>query len=537
VGDIEQNITLTAIGGDQAGAEISKTTSALGGVTQMSHNMEEAFSHRFTHIGLQVFGQDLLRTSGLGTEARQIIGTLQMGIMSASSAFGAAAGPIMLVAGGLTAVVGITMKVIDAHKAEAESIQKLIDAHTLQKKAYDDDISALTKYAAAGGAMTSALSGLLTAEKALSADLKENLLVNQEKEIEALEKQRAQIAQQQAVHQVWTSAMNAAKNAIAEIANTIGNMLIPGISLFGAAVGTLIAHLQSMVASVGQHVILTGQFKQKYDELTAAIDKMRVTHSQTAKGVVTDFATMQKAAEQHKELVIGAFQAEMNLRRSLQQADDDWTLQSMDNRMNAWIKNQQQMTKEQQKQLDLQQKQAEKIFNQIGSDFGNAFAQMIVEGKSFTEQMQQAFTRMAEQIISDLVRIIMEQELLFMWQSMTGTVGSGNLLGGGGGGFGGMFATGGSVVVDKPTMFMAGEGGPEIASFTPVGQAGGGDSGGSGGSVGNVQITLNVDHIQGNDPSGTLDMLSDQIRRETVSGRRFASTVAGVAARYPNMAY
>jgi hypothetical protein len=236
-------------------------------------------------------------------------------------------------------------------------------------------------------------------------------------------------------------------------------------------------------------------------------------------------------------LVIGAFQAEMNLRRSLQQADDDWTLQSMDNRMNAWIKNQQQMTKEQQKQLDLQQKQAEKIFNQIGSDFGNAFAQMIVEGKSFTEQMQQAFTRMAEQIISDLVRIIMEQELLFMWQSMTGTVGSGNLLGGGGGGFGGMFATGGSVVVDKPTMFMAGEGGPEIASFTPVGQAGGGDSGGSGGSVGNVQITLNVDHIQGNDPSGTLDMLSDQIRRETVSGRRFASTVAGVAARYPNMAY
>jgi hypothetical protein len=39
--------------------------------------------------------------------------------------------------------------------------------------------------------------------------------------------------------------------------------------------------------------------------------------------------------------------------------------------------------------------------------------------------------------------------------------------------FGGAFARGGDVMVSRPTMFLAGEGGPERVTFTPVGQGGG----------------------------------------------------------------
>lgn len=534
MGDIEQQITLSAVGGDSSAGEIAKTSNALGAVTQMSGNMEQAFSHRFTHIGLQLFGQDLLRTSGLGAEARQIIGTVQVAVMSASSAFGAAGGPILLVVGGLTALVGIAMKVIDAHKQEAEAIQKVIDTQNQQKKAYDDDISSLTRYAAAGGTMTTALNQILASEKALSADMKENLLVNQQKEIEALEKQRDQLGQQQTMHQVWTNAMNLAKTAIIDIAKSIGDILIPGITLFTTGVTNLVQHLQQMIGTVGQHVVLTGQFKQKYDELTASIAKMQVQHTATANGTISDLKAMADAAAKYTQQRENNELAMYKEMQSIRNADDAQQKQQMDNRLNYWIQTKQAEIDAQAKASAEEEKTVKKYTDQIAGDIGQAFAKTLVEGQNFGDAMKAMFDKIIEQIIEDLIKVIIEQQVLFYWETMTGTQG---VASAGGGIFGGAFATGGSVVVDRPTMFMAGEGGPEIATFTPVGQAGGGGGGGGGGSVGSVNITMNVDHIDGNDPAGTLNMLTDQIRRETVAGRQFATTVAGVAARYPNMAY
>jgi hypothetical protein len=193
-------------------------------------------------------------------------------------------------------------------------------------------------------------------------------------------------------------------------------------------------------------------------------------------------------------------------------------------------KDKEKQVQEHQKQLNLEAGAAKKVADQIGGDFGNAFAKMIVEGKSFSQEITAAFKNMAEQIISDIVRIITE------WVILTSL---GFPVGGAAGGFMGAFgfATGGSVMVDQPTLFMAGEAGPENVSVSPLGSPTSGGGGGSGGSIGNVQIVLNVDHIDGGDPETTLNNLSDAIRRETIAGRQFAATVSGVANRYPNQSY
>ena len=56
----------------------------------------------------------------------------------------------------------------------------------------------------------------------------------------------------------------------------------------------------------------------------------------------------------------------------------------------------------------------------------------------------------------------------------------------GGARFGGAMANGGDLLVNRPTWFLAGEDGPERATFTPVGRP----SSGSGGSTGPIHITV-----------------------------------------------
>lgn len=80
----------------------------------------------------------------------------------------------------------------------------------------------------------------------------------------------------------------------------------------------------------------------------------------------------------------------------------------------------------------------------IAQGFGTGVADMIVDGKDFGESMKQMWQDIAKMAISEIVKIIAQQIILFTWQAITGTVGSGNLVGGGGGKkFLGIFRDGG----------------------------------------------------------------------------------------------
>jgi len=149
----------------------------------------------------------------------------------------------------------------------------------------------------------------------------------------------------------------------------------------------------------------------------------------------------------------------------------------------------------------------------FSTGFGNAVANMLVKGKNFGESMKEVFQNLAVTFISSIVSMIAQwliyqaiqiafmplmvsiasataSALAVIWApvaalvslatmganagpamaAITATTAWAGFGGGasGGAGWGGGFAEGGSGVVDRPTLFLAGEAGPERFSFTPM---------------------------------------------------------------------
>lgn len=87
--------------------------------------------------------------------------------------------------------------------------------------------------------------------------------------------------------------------------------------------------------------------------------------------------------------------------------------------------------------------------------------------------------------------------------AIAGSIPSNQVVPRGGGRFIPM-AKGGDVMVDKPTLFLAGEAGRERARFTPVGAGGGGDGS-------NINVYINAGHVTDRDE------LVDMVRRELLA--------------------
>jgi hypothetical protein len=91
-------------------------------------------------------------------------------------------------------------------------------------------------------------------------------------------------------------------------------------------------------------------------------------------------------------------------------------------------------------------------------------------------------------------------------------------------GFGGGHALGGTVMVDRPTLFMAGEGGPEMASFTPMASMAStppGSSGGSGGvTIGTLSVVTTVQGVK------DTDAMARDLGRKIVEQIRGAGQIA-----------
>lgn len=512
---LEENIVITATGGDGAAAQVDQVNKSFQAINTTHRDLQGAFSQRFEHIGLRMFAGQLLQTNGLAGETRPIISTLMLSTEALAGVFGAAAGPILLVVSALTALAGIAVAVINHHKNEYDALQKEMDARQKNLNTVDATIAALDHYATSGGRLTQAQKTLLAASQALEQHLRTEQITTLEKEIKSIENQRQAIIDHANTLAVWHAAWEAIKVGAEQALAVIMKMLDP--------LNKLSAFISQVASGWGSFSTGVKKSKEDTDAMNVALLKNQELLAQKK----ADLEALRHGFDVTGDAAITAQQKELEGRKKVEAEmkaaiDDEHAHEraSMDSLIAANVKAKQQEAKQ---EMEI----SKQIGEQMGRDIGDAFAKMIVEGKDFTQQMQQAFTRMAEQIISDIVRIEIEWAVL---EAM-------GYPAGGGGFFGGAFASGGSVVVDKPTMFLAGEAGPEMATFTPLGSSGGGGGGGGAGSIGAVNINLSVGSIQGNDPAGTLQMLSEEIRRETASARQFAATVAGVAARYPKQAY
>lgn len=473
--DTEETITIQAFGGDQAAAEINKATMALDRTTTSSSQMESQFQHRFQHIGLMLFAGDAIRAAGLGRETRTVINTLNLALMEGASVAGISSGGILLLVTALAALAAIAVKVADHHKTMAEAMDKTIKSQQESYKQTLDGIEVIKQYNHVVGGS----GGLLEAEKNLAALQSGQLIQSERAQIEAIKQQiQANIDHAKTmalIHQIMTDVAQAYKNAAQFLLN-----MIPGYSL-----------LQNVVER------LSGSMKNLISALHLSTGSISLSAKETQ-----DLA-MKNAALQAKL---------QGLIFEINHGGEAWKdyMKSADE---AWNKVAEDIAKTQEDE-DKWAKHFTGIVKQIGSDFGNAFAQMIVEGKDFTEEMEKAFTKMAEQIIAKIVEMIAE------WAIFTALTG----FGGGVGAFGAAglkgigFATGGSVMVDRPTLALFGEGGPEMATFTPMSQMGAGGAQGGGSGGGDIYVGAVNTSVSGvNNP--------DQIAR--VVGQKIIEQIRG----------
>jgi hypothetical protein len=138
--------------------------------------------------------------------------------------------------------------------------------------------------------------------------------------------------------------------------------------------------------------------------------------------------------------------------------------------------------------LDKQYTQAKQVTDKIGSDFGSMASAMIVQGQSFTQAFTAMFQKMEEQIIEMIVKMITEWLVFEALSGMGGPMGAIGAKGLAGMGMG--QATGGTMFADSPTLALFGEGGPETATFTPIGASTSGGGGGNSSQVNNVTVNV-----------------------------------------------
>lgn len=449
--DVQANIVLVTTGGDESATEVSKASKAVGGLTGASRGMESVFQHRFQHIGLQLFAQDAIRSAGLGREAREVVNLLNFTLLESASAAGLSSGGILLLVAGLAALGGIAYKVSQNQKDLTETLDKEIQTINTGLKPHQDIISAVERYEKATGHLTQQQKDLLAAERTLSDGMKADLLVAYQKQLVAVEQQiQANVAHAQTMHLVHSAA--------AQFKTVWDGVLEAFRAMFSA--------MQYVIPGWGN---LTRGVQSAIQALDKYKSSVVLTESESRK------------LQKENDALRAKYQEIIDSINHLGVKTEDYYNKAAE---------------EAEKSSKKQEEVVKKMASSIGSAYGNAIAKMIVEGKDFAESMQQAFTQMAEAIISDIIRI----EIEWMILSSMGFPG--------GGGFGGFFATGGSRVVDRPTMFLAGEAGPEIATFTPVG------SGGAPGGAGAPSIQIGTVHtvVQGvNDPDRIADQVGDKI--------------------------
>ena len=532
--DISQNISLTTTGATEAAAAISTNAAALDNVTKASGGMQAQFQQRFQHIGLQMFAAQSLGAIGLSGETRQAVMLMNTALTGVEAAAGISSGGLTLL---LTALVAVGMAVYEVIQKHTALIASLNATHAAQQKSIvttDDAISSIKNYIEAGGQVTPILQKWLNAEEALRTA---QINLQKATDLETISTLKSSIAKEEGAGHTLTIAQTYELLAGA-ILHTVGASQLSD------------AMVQKITSSVIEQNLSLAKNK-------AALAAIELEYNNLKNGVTSSLAA-QTAATAGYTKNVEALYLEMNKRREdSTKAEDATERRIMDQHMSAFIDDQQEQVAAHDAAQDAMQKKAKAIGDVMGKDLGTAVADWVMKGESFTQSMQHLFEQMAEQFIEKVIMMAVEWAVLkavmsiypggaaaytTMSNAAYPAVAQGAYQGIG---QGGAQAEGGTYRVDQPTMFMAGEAGPEIATFTPLsdinnpnaGGGGGGNvtssSGGGSGpiTVGDINVSLSLASLGTTDVNKMLQQLATAIRTSSADAIRFAVTSANLASK------
>jgi hypothetical protein len=478
--DVDANIRVQSIGADEASAALNTASESLGKIGRGSDALEEKFGHKFQHIGLQLFAGEALRASGVGMETRGVINVLNLALTSIGGAAGGAVAPFLMLVSALAAVGGIVAKVVEHHKNLSQELEKSNKATHDQLTKTNEALSVIQAYEKEVGYVPPELKKWEQAEKDLQKAQVERQIAGDKAQISSLS---ALIAQEQR-HQ------EGIKDQIQD-----QQKLIESLKSMGVDQSVLIAQaaqLSKLNEAYKSGAMSVTEHKAKVDELILSV-KMLGTQGTDDLKKLTE---AHKSAREEADKELKAIQE-----RNQKEADEDTA------RYQHWAELRAQQLKKHEEMYKQFEEHAKHAFNTINQEQSMAFSKMVVEGQSFSAATAHLWRDLAEQVIAQIEAMIVKLAILYAMTGGTGATGGvvGKILG---------FAEGGTVMVDKPTLFLAGEGGqPEVATFTPLSKLGqSGDSLGAKAVGNSMQIGSVETHIHGvTDPERIADTVGRKI--------------------------
>lgn len=485
--DTNASIYVECVGADEAATSLKSASQGLETITTSSNKLQEAFSKRFEHIGLQVFAGEALRASGVGMETRAVVSTLGLALNTMAASFGAAAVPIFLTVTALVAVGGIIAKIVDHQKSLEEALKKNIESNDKLLKSYQENIKAITDYETQLGHTVPWLDTFKDA---------------QEKAKKATDDATASLYLQQIA--IVNSQIVGIKEAISaneDLTNKIKNhdqslkAIIPDMKAWDAATTGLNA----------KHAELENQLVQTNAKLKDQEANVIALHH--------GYSNMNDMLKDHTKALKDSAEAAKKAAEAAQKAQNQQSKEDYEF-YRQWSELHNKMTKQATHDYNQIAKTGVDAVNTIEKEQANAFASMLVKGKSFADATAHLWSDMETQIIAAIEEIIVKLTIMYALESAMGLGGLGSIAGKIGGSlypgnaaFAGPQATGGDYMVSQPTLFMAGEAGPERATFTPLSQMGGGGGGGGQNQIGPIQVVVNG--VQ--DPSAIADKVGQAI--------------------------
>lgn len=471
--DVQANIIMQTTGGDDAAAEVKKGSDALNNLANSSGNMQAKFQERFQHVGLSLFAGQALSSIGLSGEVRQAVMLMNTALVGGEAAAGIASGGITLLITALVAVGAALYEVYEKTHQSTEALVQQADADAKALVSTNEKIEVLKNYGNVVGGLTPQLQGLLTAEKNVAQDQAGELKIAVDKA---------------------TASLNDQLKAIKEEMQSVGP-LTATYNLLVTAFGLTYLGVEKLTTGVyvSQEAFLKN--KKAVDDVVASQKELAFEAAHAGQTFDQYSQKMAQAAQDAKAKTEKAW-------------EEYWTKfdEGAKTELAIWQKLKSDEKKDQDAQTAEQIKAVkqmtdlwEKGAKDIGNSMGEAFAQMITTGESFTDAMTKMFDQLFEKLLQEILELIAEWAI---FSAMTG-LGGGTAMGLAGQAglsklpnFMGGQAIGGTSFADTPTLALFGESGPEMATFSPM-SGGGTSSGGAGfGSGGessqNNNITINV---------------------------------------------
>ena len=551
------NIGITSSGSPEATAGLDAIIQKFGGLKAASADVQQEFGKPFQHAGLYMFSRQILGLAGLGDVARHSMMAITAGMESVAGAAGvtlAALAPYLLAIG-----VGIVVfeKWHKSHKDQAEVMAELAKKQGELLDSTTGLVEKLEKYDSVVGSLPPHLAALLKAEQDLQRVQSGNVAETIAKQIEmarqklATDREQLTVAQENlrvatAISQNGSTGFIGQKNfEDAEKARKAVNKLTADIIAQKEAIAKGQAELDAYATS---HKNLN---KALDDGITAAKDRAKAQEildaatlaqsasvSQLASKEITSLAEIDAAQQssifkkiaridvsQAKELESIQKIVAARERGIAKEQTDEETKAKMIAQIEAEGARARVLVNEaaaakssqawaeffgaQQTLVAVGMESAKSAFSGLSNAVGQSFASMIVDGKNFFESFDAAMKNLARSFIAAVT------EMMIKWAAfklLTGVMGGaalgfdGAAMGGGSFmGLPGMNASGFEGVVDRPTTFMAGDGGLERVSITPLNSGGGGPSGGASGgtSIGSVSVAVSVHGVT--DPDAIAD--------------------------------